>query len=259
MAEEELLLTERRAGVLALTLNRPKANAFNLALVDELINALKGAGRDDEIRAIVLTGSGKMFSAGQDVGAFGEGDVSFRDHLARTYNRLILRMRRLEKPIIAAINGPVAGAALGIALAADIRLAAEQAKLVFGFTGIGLTTDSGTSLMLPLLLGLGRATEMAFTNEPMSAEVARQYGIVNQVVADDELADEAAVLAERLAAGPTRALGLTKRAFNRALLPDLEGILDYEAHLQEIAGSTQDHAEGLAAFAEKRDPEFGGN
>ncbi len=258
MVEQEFLLSERWGAVLTLTLNRPKANAFNQAMVDQLLAFLEGAEGDEEVRSLVITGRGKLFSAGQDVGELGEGDVSLREHLERTYNRLILRMRGLEKPIIAAINGPVAGAALGIALAADLRIAARNAKLVFGFTGIGLTADSGTSLMLPLLAGLGRATELAFTNEPLSAERAREYGLVSRVVDDDELEATAAALAERLAAAPTKALGLTKRAFNRAMLPSLEETLQFEAELQEIAGETRDHEEGVAAFTQKREPKFKG-
>jgi 2-(1,2-epoxy-1,2-dihydrophenyl)acetyl-CoA isomerase len=171
---------------------------------------------------------------------------------------MVVRVRRLEKPVVGAINGAAAGAGLGLALATDIRLAARSARFVFGFTGIGLTTDSATSLMLPLLIGLGRATEMAFTNQALSAEQALACGLVNRVVDDADLATEAAELAERLAAGPTRALGLTKRAFNHALLPHLEEVLDYEAHLQETAGRTADHREGLAAFLGKREPAFRG-
>lgn len=258
MADLEHLRTDRQDGVLTITLDRPKANAFNNAMIDELMGVLKEAGRDKSVRCVLITGSGKMFSAGQDVSAFGGEDVSFREHLGRTYNRLILRMRRLEKPILAAINGPAAGAALGIALAADLRLAGESAKFVFGFTGIGLTTDSGTSLTLPLLVGLTRAAEIAFTNEPVSAQEARMMGLVNDVVADEELMEAAGSLAAELAEGPTAAIGLTKRAFNKAHLGDLEAVLDYEAHLQEIAGDTEDHHEGLGAFREKRPPKFQG-
>jgi 2-(1,2-epoxy-1,2-dihydrophenyl)acetyl-CoA isomerase len=167
-------------------------------------------------------------------------------------------MRSLEKPIIGAINGPAAGAALGIALACDLRLAAESAVFVFGFTGIGLTTDSGTSLTLPALIGLARANYMAFTNEPLSAQQALEYGLVNKVVAADQLKAEALDLAERLAEGPTKAIGLTKRAFNHSILASLEAALEYEAHLQEIAGQSSDHKEGLAAFLEKRAAQFTG-
>lgn len=258
MTDNKHLQVELADGVLTITLDRPKANAFNDDMIDEFMDALKRAERSDEVRCVLLTGAGKLFSAGQDVGAFGGDDVSFRDHLERTYNRLILKMRSLEKPIVAAINGPAAGAALGIALAADLRVAGESAKFVFGFTGIGLTTDSGTSLTLPLLIGLTRASEMAFTNRPLPAQEALTAGLVNRVVDDGELMEAAKSLANELAQGPTAAFGLTKRAFNKAHLGNLQETLDYEAYLQDIAGGTQDHHEGLAAFAEKREPDFKG-
>jgi 2-(1,2-epoxy-1,2-dihydrophenyl)acetyl-CoA isomerase len=261
MPEASVLLSDQSGGVLTLTLNRPKANAFDQTLIEALVEALRRAEADVSIRCIVLTGAGRVFSAGQDVAAFAaaEGRVSFRRHLERTYNRLILRMRRLEKPIVGAINGAAAGAGLGVALATDVRVAARSARFVFGFTGIGLTADSATSLSLPLLIGLGRASEMAFTNAPLPADQALAFGLVNRVVDDDQLMAEAAALAATIAAGPTRALGLTKRAFNRALLAQLESTLVYESHLQEAAGGTEDHAEGVKAFLEKRQPKFEGH
>jgi 2-(1,2-epoxy-1,2-dihydrophenyl)acetyl-CoA isomerase len=164
----------------------------------------------------------------------------------------------LEKPIVGAINGAAAGAGLGVALATDVRIAAASARFVFGFTGIGLTADSGTSLMLPLLIGLARAAEMAFTNSPLSADQALACGLVNRVVPDGELAAAAGAFAESLAAGPTRALGLTKRAFYHAHLASLPAALEYEAHLQDIAGRTQDHHEGVRAFLAKRAPAYTG-
>jgi 2-(1,2-epoxy-1,2-dihydrophenyl)acetyl-CoA isomerase len=260
MPADSTLLSEQSGGVLTLTLNRPKANAFDQTLIDALLEALRRAEAEPSVRCLVVTGAGRVFSAGQDVGALGsvDGQVSFRRHLERTYNRLILRVRRMEKPIVGAINGAAAGAGLGLALACDLRLAARRARFVFGFTGIGLTTDSATSLMLPLLIGLGRASEIAFTNAPLSAEQALAYGLVNRVVEDEDLTVEAARLASELAAGPTRAIGFTKRAFNHALLPHLEDVLDYEAHLQEAAGRTPDHHEGVAAFLEKRAAVFQG-
>jgi 2-(1,2-epoxy-1,2-dihydrophenyl)acetyl-CoA isomerase len=260
MKDYETLHATQEKGVLKVVLDRPKANAFNQTMVDELMAVLKAAGRDPEVRCLILTGAGRIFSAGQDLGALGQvdGELSFRVHLQRTYNPIILRMRALEKPIVGAINGPAAGAGLGIALATDIRLASDQARFIFGFTGIGLTTDSATSISLPRLIGVARANYIAFTNEPIDADTALAWGLVNQVVPVDALAQEAEALALRLAEGPTKSIGLTKRAFNRAVFPDLAEALDYEAHLQDIAGRTEDHAEGVKAFREKRPPVFEG-
>jgi 2-(1,2-epoxy-1,2-dihydrophenyl)acetyl-CoA isomerase len=243
MAASGCIKTGRQDGVLTITLDRPKANAFNQVMIDELLAELKQAASDEEIRCLVLTGAGRFFSTGQDIKVFSESPepVSFRWHLERTYNRIVVRLRQLEKPVIGAINGPAAGAGLGIALATDLRVCAKSAAFIFGFSGIGLTTDSGTSVMLPLLIGLARASEMALTNQPLSAEQALTYGLVNQVVADEDLLSHAQQIARQLAAGPTRAYGLTKRAFNRAVLPGLEAALDHEAYLQELAGRTEDH------------------
>ncbi len=258
MTEYQNLLIEEAGAVLTIRLNRPKANAFDEVMVDELLDVLKRAAVDETVRCLVLTGAGRTFNAGQDIGIILErqGTISFREHLQRTYNRVVLRMRQLEKPIVGAINGAAAGAGLGIALATDIRIAADSARFFFGFTGIGLTADSATSLTLPLMVGLARASEMAFTNEPLSAEKALTYGLVNRVVPDSDLPVVAAETATGLAGGPTRALGLTKRAFNRAMLEALERTLDYESYLQDIASQTQDHQEGMKAFMEKRSPKF---
>jgi 2-(1,2-epoxy-1,2-dihydrophenyl)acetyl-CoA isomerase len=245
-------------GVLLLTINRPRANAFNLELIRELQKAFKQAAQDDSVRSVVLTGAGRVFGAGQDleeVQAEGEA-LSFREHLLKTYNPLILQIRQLEKPVIAAINGPCAGASLGVALACDLRLAADTAKFVVGFGGIGLAPDSGVSLLLPVLMGLGRALEFTFTNQPISAEKALAWGLVNRLVKLEDLAAESLTLAAELSKGPIGAFGLAKRAYNRAVLPNLETVLEYESQLQEIAGHRPEHAEGLAAFLEKRTPNF---
>jgi len=260
MEAYETLIVEQNAAVLTVCLNRPKANAFNFTMVEELLAILRQARKEDGIRCLVLTGSGRFFSSGQDLAVVEEigTPVPFRYHLQRTYNRIVLEMRCLEKPIIGAINGTAAGAGLGIALATDIRWAAESACFVFGFTGIGLTADSGVSLALPLLAGMARAAEFAFLNEPLSAHQALEWGVISRVLPDEGLEDAVAELAQRLAAGPTRALGLTKRAFNHAMMPRLAAVLDYEAHLQEIAGRSRDHLEGLKAFLEKRPADFQG-
>lgn len=254
---EDILLTDLKDGVFSLTLNRPKANAFNDDLIEALKGGIKQAANDPAARVVLLAATGKLFSAGQDVSALDDGGrVSFRKHLLKTYNPLILQMRKLEKPVIAAINGAVAGAALGIVLACDLRIASEKARFFVGFGGIGLAPDSAVSLMLPKLIGLGRAAEAAYANQPISAEQALEWGLVNRLVPADELAGAAREWAAELARGPVRAMGYTKRTFNKAILPELDAVLDYEAHVQEIAGRGRDHQEGLAAFLEKRDPEY---
>ncbi|MBN2500407.1 MAG: enoyl-CoA hydratase/isomerase family protein, partial [Anaerolineales bacterium] len=171
---DPVVLTQLKDNVFTITLNRPdKANAFNTEMLIGLQAAFKQAAREPEARCVVLTGQGKLFSAGQDINELQAADpVSFRDHLRRTYNQIILQIRQLEKPVLAAINGTVAGAALGIVLACDLRIATEGTRFVVGFLGIGLVPDSAVSLLLPQMIGLGRATEAAFSNQPISAQHA---------------------------------------------------------------------------------------
>ncbi len=251
--------TEIEAHVATLTIDHPKANAFNTEVITALRRALSRVGRDPQVRAIVLTGTGNIFSAGQDLSEFRaaqETAVSYREHLAQTYSPLVLELRRTEKPILAAINGAAAGAALGVALACDLRIASETARFWVGFLGIGLAPDSGVSLLLPQIIGLGRASEFAFTNAPISAQQALEWGLVNRLAPPDALLPTAQAWAAELARGPVGVMGLTKRAFNRALLPRLTEVLDYEGHLQEIAGRAPEHREGIRAFFEKRPPDF---
>jgi 2-(1,2-epoxy-1,2-dihydrophenyl)acetyl-CoA isomerase len=248
-----------QAGVLTLTLNRPeRANAFNLEMIAEALDAFDQAGRDPGTRVVVLTGAGKAFSAGQDIQEIKEkGDtISFREHLQKSYNPLVLKIRQIEKPVIAALNGPCAGAALGIALACDLRFASDEAKLLVGFGGIGLVPDSAVSLLLPAMIGLGRAGYYFMTNEPISSNQALEWGLINKLFAPADLMDETMSFAGQLASGPVGAYGLAKQAFNKAVLPDLEEVLDVEAGLQEIAGKRAEHKEGVAAFLEKRKPKF---
>jgi 2-(1,2-epoxy-1,2-dihydrophenyl)acetyl-CoA isomerase len=256
MANENIL-RELKEGVLVLTLNRPKANAFDSEMVAQLQAMLKEAKRDAAVRCVLLKASGKLFSAGQDVTEFGgDGHVSFRKHLQKNYNPLIVQMRQLEKPILVALQGATAGAALGIVLACDLRIASPDARFVVGFGGIGLAPDSAVSLMLPTIIGLGRAAQATFYNEVINAEQALAWGLVNAVVSAEELEQSAWDWALKLAKGPVNAMGLAKRDFNKAILPQLEEVLDYEAHNQEIAGLGSDHKEGLAAFLEKREPDY---
>lgn len=260
MSYGETLIVREQNGVLEIHLNRPKANAFNFEMVAALLEACAYARKEASVRCVLLTGSGSFFSTGQDLRVVEEIGlpVPFQHHLGRTYNRIVMSLMGLEKPVLGAINGPAAGAGLGIALATDVRWAAESASFHFGFTGIGLTADSGVSLTLPLQIGLARAAEVAFSNRAVDAPAALEWGLVSRVLPDGELLDEMRTFAQELARGPTRALGLTKKAFQHALLRSLPEVLRYEAYLQEIAGRTDDHAEGLQAFLEKRTPEYKG-
>jgi 2-(1,2-epoxy-1,2-dihydrophenyl)acetyl-CoA isomerase len=252
------LLSTLQAGLLTLTLNRPDcANAFNVELIGELQEAFTKAEKDSDVRVIILTGSGETFSAGQDISEMkGGSEISYREHLGKTYNPLILQIRRIEKPVIAGINGPCAGAALGVVLACDLRFASDEAKLVVGFGGIGLVPDSAVSLFLPALIGLGRAEEFYFSNAPISAQQALEWGLVNRIFAATSFMQETLAYATQLAAGPVGTFGLAKQAFNRAVLPNLEDLLNTEADLQEIAGRGAEHKEGVAAFLEKRKPKY---
>jgi 2-(1,2-epoxy-1,2-dihydrophenyl)acetyl-CoA isomerase len=238
------ILYDLADGVATLTFNRPEVrNAFNTAMAEEVQSALKNAERDENVRCVVITGAGQGFCAGQDLAALRDrgGEVSFREHLQRTYNPIMMKLRSIEKPILAAINGAAAGAGWGIALACDIRYASDTAKFRLAFSGIGLAPDSGTSFFLPRSIGLGRALELAYTNEVLDANGALTLGLVNKVFLADQLLPATLELGRKLAQAPTRGLGLTKRAMNYALNVNLDEALDYEAHLQEIAGRTADH------------------
>ncbi|MFZ5879334.1 MAG: enoyl-CoA hydratase/isomerase family protein [Chloroflexota bacterium] len=253
------LLSTLQAHVLTLTLNRPeRANAFNASLTADLLKALREAAKNPEVRVIVLTGAGRVFSAGQDIEEMRAGgeSLSYLEHLRVTYNPLVLLLRQIEKPVLAAVNGPCAGASLGIALACDLRIASETANFVVGFNGIALAPDSGVSLLLPALIGLGRAAEFTFSNAPISAQQALDWGLVNRVVPAASFSAETAQIAAMLAQGPVGAYGLTKRAFNRAMYPNLEEVLEYEGQVQEVASHNPEHKEGVAAFLEKRRPKY---
>lgn len=258
----ETILYDAADGVATITLNRPdKLNAFNDQMIAETTDAIKASGRDADVRCLVLTGAGRGFSSGQDLGDFqGRGeDVSIGEHLRHGYHRLIRQMVSLEKPIIGAINGIAAGAGCGVALAADIRIASHKASFMLAFSRVGLIPDSGLNWFLPRIVGYSRAYEMAVTADRVPADQALQWGLVNRVVPGDQLPEIAAAWARRLAAGPTLAFGLTKRAMNRGWDMSLDKSLEYEAHLQEVAGRSADNREGIAAFLEKRDARFTGS
>ena len=255
----ETLLAETQDGVRALTLNRPDVlNAINAQMGADLLQALRDAERAAEVRCVLLAASGRGFCAGADLREQVPGRTSLGDLLRERYNAIVLRMRMMEKPVIAAINGVAAGAGCNLALAADLRVASERATFIEVFSRVGLIPDSGGTWLLPRLVGMGRALEMMFFADPMDALTAERLGLVNRVVPHDELMAQTKEWAARLAAGPTRAYGLIKRGVNRALALDLEGALEYEAHLQEVAGRTEDHLEGVAAFLAKRTPQYMG-
>ena len=251
--------TSREGGVLTITLNRPDVlNAFNAAMHEALGAALKEA-RDPEVRAVVLTGAGRGFCVGQDLTEFREAPGDIGDRLRSNYHPNVLAIRALEKPVIAAVNGAAAGAGLSFACACDIRLAADSATFVPAFINIGLVPDSGGTYFIARLLGPARAFEWMTSGRRLSAEEAHGWGLVSEVVRADDLAAHAAALAAQLAAMPTRGIGMTKRLFDRAPASTLEEQLEWEAQLQTAATKTNDFREGVAAFLEKRDPDFTGS
>jgi 2-(1,2-epoxy-1,2-dihydrophenyl)acetyl-CoA isomerase len=254
MAEVEVT---RDGAVQTITLNRPDVlNAFNRALHTALREALKEA-RDPEVRAVVLTGAGRGFCAGQDLKEFGDTpDVG--DALRETYHPNVLAIRALEKPVIAAVNGACAGAGLSLACACDIRIAADTAAFVPGFVGIGLIPDAGGTYFIHRLLGASRAFEWMSSNRRLTAAEAHAWGLVSEVVEADALPARAAELAASYAALPTRAIGMTKRLFDHADTATLEEQLEMEAQLQAAAAQSDDFREGVAAFVEKREPRFSG-
>jgi 2-(1,2-epoxy-1,2-dihydrophenyl)acetyl-CoA isomerase len=250
---------EHADGVQTITLNRPDSlNALNAAMRRELLAAFKVAARDPSVRAVLLTGEGRGFCSGADLRG-GSGEREFRRVLSGEYNPLITAMRELPKPVIAAVNGVAAGAGLSLALACDLVYASDQARFVLAFARIGLVPDSGALRTLVRVLGRHRAAELAFGNDPLSAADAADAGFINGVVPAAELIDHARAHARELASGPTRAIGLAKRLINASENESLPHMLALEAALQELAGRTQDHAEGVLAFAEKRDPRFTGH
>jgi len=260
----ETIIVEKKNQIARITLNRPQAlNALNETMGEELNTALKEAERDPETRCLIITGAGRAFSAGEDVSGLkdryaGGAHPSLGDHLRKKYHPIILRIRNMEKPIIARINGIAAGSGASIALACDIRIASEEAGLKQAFIGVGLVPDSGSSYFLARTLGLGRALELIMTGRTVGAKEAEAFGLVNKTVAAADLDKTVDEMAERLSNGPTKALGLSKRVVNRASVLELSEALEYEAQNQDIAGKTKDHLEAVRAFLEKRQPRFSG-
>jgi 2-(1,2-epoxy-1,2-dihydrophenyl)acetyl-CoA isomerase len=255
------LRVEVVAGVATLTLDRPDAlNSLTVPLKEALIRAFADIAADPAVRVVILTGAGRAFCAGQDLRERLEPDAApLATEIRDRYNPLIRSIRDLPKPVIAAVNGVAAGAGASLAFAADIRIASDAASFVLAFGRVGLIPDSGATWLLQRLVGASKAAELALTTEPLSAADAERFGLVSRVVPAAELTDEARALASRLASLAPRALALTKQAFRSAAESTFDDALELEADLQGQAGETADHREGIAAFIEKRPPNFRGS
>jgi 2-(1,2-epoxy-1,2-dihydrophenyl)acetyl-CoA isomerase len=257
----EFVLQSTDQGVSTITLNRPDVlNAFNTRMARELQQALAHAAGDDGVRAVLLTGAGRAFCAGQDLGEAtakgASGDLG--DIVKASYNPIILAIREMEKPVVCAVNGVAAGAGANLALACDIVVAAEDASFVQSFSKIGLVPDTSGTFFLPRLVGPARATALMFLAEKVGAQKALDWGMIYQVVPAQVLIEAGTALARQLAGMPTRGLALTKKAINASLSSDLRSQLDLEEEMQRQAGRTADYAEGVRAFLEKRKPTYTG-
>lgn len=256
-----VVLTDLAEGVQTITLNQPdKLNALSGAMLADLLQVVRAAERDDAVHALVVTGAGRGFSSGADLSqsdAEASGGLSdVGDVLRSRYLPVMTRLHALEKPVLAAINGVAAGAGMSLALACDLRYAAESARLVVAFVRIGLVPDAGMLYFLPRLIGPGKTLELAWTGDPVSAADALSIGILNGVLPDDKLLGETQALAARLARGPHKAIALIKRAVNQTHELPLDRVLELEAQYQTIAAKDPNFAEGVAAFREKRPPRF---
>ena len=257
------IIFEIDQGVGRLTLNRPDVlNSFNRAMARELCDALASIATNDAVRAVLLTGAGRGFCAGQDLAEASprpDGSLpDLGDFVREGYNPIIRAIRTLEKPVVCAVNGVAAGAGANLAFACDIVFASRDASFIQSFAKIGVIPDSGGTFILPRIVGLQRATALTMLAEKITAEQAEEWGLVYRVVEPPALVEVTFNVAAQLATQPTRGLGLIKRAFNRSLGVDLDKQLDYEEELQREAGRTADYAEGVRAFLEKRKPRFEG-
>jgi 2-(1,2-epoxy-1,2-dihydrophenyl)acetyl-CoA isomerase len=265
VATYEALQVDTAEAVCTITLNRPDSlNSINDAMTSELAKVLRQLQRDDAVRCVVLTGAGRAFCSGQDLGdlkkryADSQYTPQLGEDLKHRYNPVIFGLRDLEKPVIAAVNGVAAGAGCSLALACDLRIASDKATFIEVFVNVGLIPDSGSTFFLPRLVSLCKAMEMCFTGERVGAADAMALGLVNKVVPADELMSATRELAQRLAKMPTKAIALTKRLLYRSLSSDLDAMLEAEAFAQQTAALTADHREGVMAFFEKRSPNFQG-
>jgi 2-(1,2-epoxy-1,2-dihydrophenyl)acetyl-CoA isomerase len=259
----EHVLVAQDGAVLTLTMNRPEVlNAFNGLMLQEMIEVVEAAAQDAGVRCLVVGGTGRAFGAGQDLTVFSDAygrseapDVI--EHL-QLYHRLVNLIRAIPKPVIAAIHGVATGISLNIALACDLRIAADNARFIEAFARIGLVPDGGGAYFLPRLIGLGKALEMALLTDEVSAVEAERIGLINKCVPVAEFETETRALAQRLAVGPTRTYGYIKELFYAALDRDLQGVLELEGKVQEVALTTEDHREGIEAFLQKRRPQYSG-
>ena len=254
---------ESAGGVGRITLDRPRSlNAWTTAFGHELTRAIEAAGADPEVRAVLVTGAGRAFSSGADLRAgfspADDGLPDIRSELNDAYHPIILGVRRLEKPVVAAVNGPAVGIGASLAFACDLIVATESAFFQLAFANIGLMPDGGATAFLPAAVGKARAFELSLLAERLPAARALEWGLINAVHPDHRFAAEAEALAARLAAGPTRSYAAAKRALNRSLFSGLEDQLGFEAELQHALARTRDFVEGVSAFAEKRPPAFEG-
>jgi 2-(1,2-epoxy-1,2-dihydrophenyl)acetyl-CoA isomerase len=260
----EHVIWERDGGIGRITLNRPDSlNAWTGDFGRELKQIVEKDAADPAVRAVLITGSGRGFSSGADLKAGfdpspEDGMPDVRKELHELYHPIIAGVRKLEKPVVAAVNGPAVGIGASLALACDLVLAAESAFFGLAFVNIGLMPDGGSTVFVPAAVGKARAFQMALLGERVDAQTALEWGLVNYLYPDDRLMAEAEALTAKLAAGPTRSYAGSKRALNRMLYPDLEGQLDLEAELQHSLARTQDFQEGVLAFVEKRQPVFEG-
>ncbi|MBI5631678.1 MAG: enoyl-CoA hydratase/isomerase family protein [Elusimicrobia bacterium] len=262
-ATDAELLSDLDEGVLTFTLNRPDVlNALTLGMMSGLLDGLKKAEKDKGVRCVILTAAGRAFCAGADLGDLKrrqqEVPFSLGDELRSHFNPLILQIRRMEKPVVGAVNGLAAGAGASLILSADVKICSQKASFINAFSKVGLVPDSGMTYFLPRYMGLSLALEYAWTAKPITAEQALHFGWVNRVVAPEELPQAARAMAVELSQAPPLSVALTKRAMNRSLQNGFEEQLEYEAQLQEILGKSRDHQEGVAAFLEKRAPRFKG-